>query len=203
MAEGDRLWPEILPGGEAVLFTIGGRPVETSLIAVLSIDSGETKVLVRGGSNPRYAPTGHIVYGVDGTLRAVSFDLDELEVTSDPVPVLESEGEYVTRSVFFAFGSADLRPESTPELERIRFMIEDYGRPVVIAGHTDSIGSDDYNLDLSAQRADAVKAYLVGRGIGSDLVETVGRGETEPIGDNSTDQGRQANRRVAIVPQGT
>ena len=87
--QGDHVWPEILPGGEAVLFTIIGESVENAQIAVLSLDSGETKVLVPGGSNPRYAPTGHIVYGVGGTLRAVGFDLDELEVTSDPVPVVD------------------------------------------------------------------------------------------------------------------
>ncbi len=83
------MWPEILPGGEAVLFTIIRGPVDSAQIAVLSFDSRETKVLVPGGSNPRYAPTGHIVYGVGGTLRAVPFDLERLEVTGDPVPVLE------------------------------------------------------------------------------------------------------------------
>ena len=87
--QGDHLWPEILPGSTAVLFTIIGGPVEGAQIAVLSLDSGETKVLIPGGSNPRYAPTGHIVYGVGGTLRAVGFELDKLEVTSDPVPVLD------------------------------------------------------------------------------------------------------------------
>ena len=84
----DHLWPEILPGGEAVLFTIKeGQNVGD--IALVSLDSGETRVLVPGGSNPRYVPTGHIVYGSRGTIRAVGFDLDRLEVTSDPIPVLE------------------------------------------------------------------------------------------------------------------
>ena len=87
--EGDHLWPEILPGSTAVLFTIIGGSVEGAQIALLSLDSGETKVLIPGGSNPRYPPTGHIVYGVGGTLRAVGFDLDNLEVTTDPVPVLD------------------------------------------------------------------------------------------------------------------
>ena len=85
----DHLWPEILPGGEAVLFTIMDSPIESSQIAVLSLATGEFTTLISGGSNPRYAPTGHIVYGVGGSLRAVGFDLDKLEVTSDPVPVLD------------------------------------------------------------------------------------------------------------------
>ena len=83
-------WPEILPGGDAVLFTIVKGPGAGNMeIAVLDLATGERKVLVRGGSNPLYALTGHIIYGVDGTLLAVPFDLDRLEVTGEPVPVLE------------------------------------------------------------------------------------------------------------------
>ena len=89
LEQGDHRWPEILPGSTAVLFTIMGGSVEGAQIAVLSLDSGETKILIPGGSNPRYAPTGHIAYGVGGTLRAVGFDLKNLEVTSDPIPVLD------------------------------------------------------------------------------------------------------------------
>ena len=87
--EGSHRWPEILPGSKAVLFTITSGSVENAQIAVLSLVTGEIEVLVPGGSNPRYAPTGHIVYGVGGTLRAVGFDVERLEVTSDPIPVLE------------------------------------------------------------------------------------------------------------------
>ena len=87
--QGSHRWPEILPAGEGVLFTVMSGPVENAQIAVLSLVTGEVEVLVPGGSNPRYAPTGHIVYGTGGTLRAVGFDLERLEVTSDPIPVLE------------------------------------------------------------------------------------------------------------------
>ena len=83
-------WPEILPGGDAVLFTIvKGQGAENAEIAVLDLATSEQKVLIRGGSNPQYALTGHIIYGVDGTLRAVPFDLDRLGVTGEPVPMLE------------------------------------------------------------------------------------------------------------------
>ena len=86
----DHRWPEILPGGEAVLFTITpGGAIENAQIAVLFLADGEQRVLIPGGSNPRYVPTGHIAYGVGGTLRAVSFDLSRLEVTSDPIPVVD------------------------------------------------------------------------------------------------------------------
>ena len=82
-------WPEIVPGGDAVLFTIAkGTGAEDMEIAVLDLATGEQEVLLPG-SYPRYVPTGHIVYGADGTLYAVPFDLDRLEVTGSPVPLLE------------------------------------------------------------------------------------------------------------------
>ncbi len=89
--EGDHFWPEFLPGGEAVLFTITSADgsIENAQIAVLDLRTGTSKVLIRGGSHAHYVPTGHLVYGVAGTLRAVAFDLGRLEVVGTPVPVLE------------------------------------------------------------------------------------------------------------------
>ena len=89
--EGDHLWPEFLPGGKAVLFTIipVGGVIENAQIAVLDLRTGTSKVLIRGGSHAHYVPTGHLVYGVTGTLRAVAFDLGRLEVAGTPAPVLE------------------------------------------------------------------------------------------------------------------
>jgi hypothetical protein len=89
--DGDHLWPEFLPGGEAVLFTIDpltGGP-DNAQVAVLDLKTGASKVLVRGGSHAHYVPTGHLVYGVAGTLRAVPFDLERLEVIGTPALVLE------------------------------------------------------------------------------------------------------------------
>lgn len=85
------MWPSLLPGGDAVLFTIRvAGPLENAQIAVLSLESGEYNVLFPGGTNPRYVPTGHIVYGVRGTLRAVGFDIENLAVTSEPIPVVDN-----------------------------------------------------------------------------------------------------------------
>ena len=86
----DHLWPSYLPDTNAVLFTItNNQGIDNSQIAVLDLDTGEYQILIQGGSNPLYAASGHIVYGVAGTLRAVPFDLDSLEVRGTPVPVLE------------------------------------------------------------------------------------------------------------------
>ena len=82
-------WPQILPGGQEVLFTLFSTPIEQARIGVYSLETGEQKVLIEGGIFARYMPTGHIVYVRAETLMAVPFDLAHLEVTGPPVPVLE------------------------------------------------------------------------------------------------------------------
>ncbi len=82
-------FPFVLPGGRAVLFTIAGDDAETAQVAVLDVGTGKRKTLIRGGSDARYVDTGHLVYTAGGALRAVRFDLDRLEVASDPVVVVE------------------------------------------------------------------------------------------------------------------
>ncbi len=86
--EVSHLWPHALPGGTAVLFTMTRGPdVNTSHVAVLSLDTGEQHVVVEGGFNARYVPTGHLVFGRQGALWGVPFDLDRL-VTTGPEEVL-------------------------------------------------------------------------------------------------------------------
>jgi serine/threonine-protein kinase len=88
--EADHLWPEYLPGGNAVLFTIAvpGTP-DANQIVLLSLGDGEEKVLIGGGTGARYLPTGHIAYNIGDTLWAAGFDLDRLEITTTPVPIVE------------------------------------------------------------------------------------------------------------------
>ena len=81
-------WPDILPGSKGVLFASSGQD-NAYQISVLRVDTGEHEVIIPNGTHPRYSPTGHIVYALEGTLRAVAFDVESLRVTSDPVPVLE------------------------------------------------------------------------------------------------------------------
>ena len=82
----------MLPGGKAIVFTLGTGDIESfddASIALLSLDTGEYRVLIEGGTNARYVPTGHLVYARAGALLAVPFDLAELRVTGAPVPILE------------------------------------------------------------------------------------------------------------------
>jgi len=117
---------------------------------------------------------------------------------------LEAEGRVATQGIYFATDSAVIRPESTATLKEIGEMLR--ARPalrITIEGHTDSDGEEAYNLDLSARRARAVKAHLVEAfGIDAGRLETAGLGETRPVGDNATPEGKQQNRRVELVKQG-
>lgn len=102
--------------------------------------------------------------------------------------------------IYFDFNKATLRPESFPELKRVlEFM--DFNKTVVveISGHTDDRGSDEYNLDLSARRAQSVVDYLIEHGVDKSRLEAQGYGESKPSVDNDTDENRQFNRRVEFT----
>ncbi|HET6510585.1 MAG TPA: OmpA family protein [Candidatus Kapabacteria bacterium] len=102
--------------------------------------------------------------------------------------------------VFFDFNSATLKRESFPDLNRAAsLLIDNPNMLVTVAGHTDSVGSDEYNLKLSQDRATSVKAYLVGRGAKQSQIEAIGYGETQPRADNGTEEGRALNRRVEFL----
>ena len=98
--------PQILPGGAAVLFTIW-LGSENFQIGLLSLETGEPKIVIEGGREARYAPTGHLVYAtaVGGTLMAAPFDLARLEVAGDPVPILEGVRNTPYRAVDYAFSN--------------------------------------------------------------------------------------------------
>ncbi|MGI8783712.1 MAG: protein kinase domain-containing protein [Acidobacteriota bacterium] len=90
--EGNHRWPEVLPGGKWVLFTIespGRSSFDEARIGLLSLETGERRVLIEGGSNARYSSTGHILYGRTGRIFGAPFDLDRLQVTGPSVPILE------------------------------------------------------------------------------------------------------------------
>ena len=100
-------------------------------------------------------------------------------------------------NIFFDFDKTTLRPESIPQLERVvQFMEENPTVVVEIGGHTDSKGSDEYNINLSQGRADAVVDYVIDRGVDFSRIITRGYGEHHPLDTNATDEGRQTNRRV-------
>lgn len=101
--------------------------------------------------------------------------------------------------ILFGFDSAQLSPVAQQDLDRFAQVVNDYDQTaVLIQGHTDSTGTEAYNLALSERRADAVSRHLSLRGVNPARLLATGYGEDYPVADNSTPEGREQNRRVSI-----
>jgi len=121
-----------------------------------------------------------------------------------PPPAPVSEKVTFAADAFFDFNKDNLKPEGKAKLDDLVSKMQGINLEVIIAvGHTDAIGGDAYNQKLSVRRADAVKNYLVGKGIEKNRVYTEGKGEKQPVADNKTSDGRAKNRRVEIEVVGT
>jgi outer membrane protein OmpA-like peptidoglycan-associated protein len=102
--------------------------------------------------------------------------------------------------ILFDVNKATLRPASEAELTKLAVILNKYpDTNILLEGHTDATGSDEYNLDLSRLRAQSVSAFLAGQGVASNRFSIMGYGESQPIADNETEIGRQANRRVEVA----
>jgi OOP family OmpA-OmpF porin len=120
------------------------------------------------------------------------------------VPAPTSEKVTFAADAFFDFDKSVLKPEGKAKLDDLVGKMSGLNLEVIIAvGHTDSVGTDKYNQALSIRRAEAVKAYLVGKGVEKNRVYTEGKGEKQPVADNKTAEGRAKNRRVEIEVVGT
>ncbi|SDC13171.1 outer membrane protein OmpA [Paracidovorax valerianellae] len=120
-----------------------------------------------------------------------------------PAPAVASKVTYAA-DAFFDFDKSVLKPEGKAKLDDLVSKVKGVNLEVIIAvGHTDSVGTDAYNQKLSVRRAEAVKAYLVSKGIEKNRVYTEGKGEKQPVADNKTKEGRAKNRRVEIEVVGT
>ncbi|MCK5832047.1 OmpA family protein [bacterium] len=131
-------------------------------------------------------------------------DLIEAEAYSEMhhdifISPIQRGAQTVLKNVFFDFDKAILRPESVGELNRVKTILDENKSLVVeIAGHTDSLGTFEYNNELSAKRAQAVADWLIENGIDKERIEVRGYGESNPISENSTEVGQQENRRVVF-----
>jgi OOP family OmpA-OmpF porin len=115
-----------------------------------------------------------------------------------------SEKVTFAADAFFDFDKSVLKPEGRAKLDDLTSKMSGLNLEVIIAvGHTDSIGTDAYNQRLSIRRSEAVKAYLVSKGVEKNRVYTEGKGEKQPVADNKTAEGRAKNRRVEIEVVGT
>lgn len=149
-------------------------------------------------------------FPLDRAKRAAYLCIDDVSVTPEPEPdakVMSMEDQLLrerkftfSAGVLFDFDKADLRPEAAPALDSLAdFLKKHTAARLGISGHTDDVGSDDYNLDLSGRRAKAVYDRLLTAGIPASRIEWKPFGETRPVADNTTEEGRQKNRRVECI----
>lgn len=163
-----------------------------------TVDGGFTLPMPEGGacSFGAIAP-GHL-FGM------TTFDMRNKATTPDPfvqieLPRIETGSTFRLEAIQFETGKADLRKAYQAGCERMaQWMKTNPGVQVMVVGHTDNVGSAEGNLTLSHERAESVKAHLVGRGVASGRIQVEGRGDAEPVGSNDTEEGRAANRRVVV-----
>ena len=120
-----------------------------------------------------------------------------------PAPASVRQAVVIQADALFDFDKSVVRPDGRKSIDDALAKLKGVDLELVIAtGHTDSRGSDAYNQKLSERRAAAVKDYLVSKGIPASKITTIGKGESQPVATNKTDEGRQKNRRVDIEFKG-
>lgn len=172
--------------------------VRNEVIATFKSNSSTGKYLVTLPSGKNYG----IAVKAEGYLfHSENFDIPLTSGYQEVIKDVELKNVavgsvIVLKNIFFDFDKATLRPESTNELERLIKLLNDLPTlKIEISSHTDSKGSDDYNMKLSQARSESVVSYLISHGINKDRLVAHGYGETKPIDTNDTDEGRQNNRR--------
>jgi OOP family OmpA-OmpF porin len=143
--------------------------------------------------------------GCDGALTAPAVQPSKEQPKVPPVPpAADVQKITYAADAFFDFDKSVLKPEGRASLDELAQKIQGINLEVIVAtGHTDSIGSVAYNQRLSVRRAEAVKAYLVSKGIDKSRIYTEGKGKSQPVATNKTAAGRAKNRRVEIEVVGT
>ncbi len=157
------------------------------------------------GSTARGAIIGAVLGGAAGAVIGHQMDQQAKELSDSirgATVTRIGEGIAVTfaSGILFPFDSDQILPAGRANLDELARSLQRYpGSNVTIVGHTDSVGTDSYNMALSHRRAYAASAYLQSKGIAASRITALGRGETEPIASNSTEEGRQLNRRVEVA----
>lgn len=142
--------------------------------------------------------TGYLFYSDNFALKGIHNVEEPYEKDIPMKPIREGQ-KIILKNIFFAHDSYDLKNTSLVELNKvIQFLQNNESLRIEISGHTDNTGSSDYNLKLSEHRAQAVYNYLIGNGISKERMFYKGYGETEPVSNNDTDEGRSENRRTEM-----
>ncbi len=159
--------------------------------------SGEYLVVLPAGRNYSVSTTSEGFFFYSENFE-IPKDTSYAEITMDiALEPIEKGTKVVLNNIFFESGRAELKPISYVELNKAVDLLQKNPTMVIeIGGHTDNLGSDELNLKLSQSRADAVRDYMILAGIEEARIQSKGYGESTPIEDNSTEEGRAANRRT-------
>jgi len=197
----------LVVGGTVVLSACAGMSQKTRG-AVIGATTGAAVGGVIGnqtGSTARGAIIGAVIGGAAGAIIGHQMDQQAKELEQNiPGATIQRVGEGIavtfSSGILYPFNSTEILPAGKQNLQELANSLEKYpNSDVLIVGHTDSVGTDAYNLDLSQRRALAASAYLQSLGVPASRLKTAGKGESEPIQPNDTDEGRARNRRVEIA----
>lgn len=159
----------------------------------------------KAGNTAVGAILGGALGGVAGGLIGKKMDKQAAQI-QNTVPGAEvikaGEGIIVKfdSGILFGFDKSDLKPEAKSNIQKlVASLNENEDTDILVVGHTDNVGRSEYNLGLSERRAASVKSYAIAQGLAASRIKTEGRGASEPIASNETEDGRAQNRRVEIV----
>lgn len=177
--------------------------------AIIGIGTGAAAGAAIGSKskNPAvYAIVGSAVGGVAGVFIGKYMDKQAAKMKKDLEGVAEVEriGEGIKLTmksgILFGFDSYSLNQRSTENLERLAQTLKEYeDTNILVGGHTDNVGAEDYNMKLSERRADVVANFLNKKGVKRNRMSVMGYGESTPLVDNTSDAGRDKNRRVELA----
>jgi outer membrane protein OmpA-like peptidoglycan-associated protein len=176
----------------------GAAGAAVGAVAVDQIDSSPDGIGIASGAVVGFVVAGLTGYGVSAWTCPAEAE-PPAPPPPPPAPTPVAKERLVLRGVTFDFDKATLRADARPVLDEAARALA--GRPttrISVEGHTDAKGSEAYNMRLSERRAQAVVDYLVKAGIAGDRLEAHGFGESRPIADNDTEDGRARNRRVEL-----
>ena len=197
----------LLLGGTVVLSACAGMSQKTRG-AVIGATTGAAVGGVIGnqtGSTARGAIIGAVIGGAAGAIIGHQMDQQAKELEQNIAgATIQRVGEGIAvtfpSGILFPFNSTEILPAGKSNLQQLASSLEKYpNSDVLIVGHTDSVGTDAYNLDLSQRRALAASAYLQSLSVPASRLRTDGKGKSEPIQPNDTEEGRAKNRRVEIA----
>jgi outer membrane protein OmpA-like peptidoglycan-associated protein len=184
---------------------LDARTREVDLARNSALDAKSDALTARAESAEQKLAAGLARSDADAALLAANTSQQQAMELQKQLEILQARptdrGLVLTLGdTLFATGRSELKSGATANLDRVTAFLNEYpNRTAEIEGFTDSMGTEEYNQDLSQRRADSVKRYLVGQGVGIARLSSAGRGENAPVGDNASAEGRQQNRRVEVI----